>query len=98
MSRVPGSFLAMAAWAAATPLDEDQAGGEDGGLGMQIFEAGLQVAPDERGMSGDFHKTTGMPTVHVITDMYYYLSDKATKIDGAKKYLLRAAGMKVAES
>jgi len=92
MGGVAGSFLAMAARAATAPLDENEAGGEDGSFGVQIFEAGLEVAPDEGGMFWDFHKAEGEFPMRVITDMYYYLSDKATKIDEAKKYLLRPGG------
>ena len=53
------SFLTMAARATATPLDEDQAGGQDGGFGVQVFEAGLQMASDERGMFGGFDEAKG---------------------------------------
>ena len=86
MGRVAGSFLAMAARAAAPPLDEDEAGGEDRGVGVQLFKAGLEMASDEGGMFGDFHKSRGGSAVRVITDMYYYLSDNATKIDEARNY------------
>src|SRR5258708_36977516 len=92
MGGVGGSFLARAARGGTAPLDENEAGGEDGSFGVQIFEAGLEVAPDEGGMFWDFHKAEGEFPMRVITDMYYYLSDKATKIDEAKKYLLRPGG------
>ena len=45
-------FLAMAAGAAATPVDQDQTGGQDWGLGAKLFEARQQMAADERGMLG----------------------------------------------
>ena len=54
MGGVPLAFLAVAAWAAATPVDQDQTGGQDRRAGMKLFEAGQQMAPDERGMFGDF--------------------------------------------
>jgi len=48
------AFLAMTARAAATPVDQNQAGGQDRRLGLQLFEAGQELAADERGMLGDF--------------------------------------------
>jgi hypothetical protein len=59
MGRMTFSFLAMAARATATPLDKDQAGGQDGGFGMQVLEAGLQMASDERGMFGGSDEAIG---------------------------------------
>lgn len=69
MSWVAGTFLTVAAGAAAPPLDENEAGGEDGGLGVQIFEAGLEVAADEGGVFGDFHKALRESALSVISDM-----------------------------
>ena len=54
MGGVALAFLAMAARAAAAPTDQDQAGGQDWRLGMKLFEAGQQMAADERGMLWDF--------------------------------------------
>ena len=48
------ALLAMAAWAATTPVDQDQTGGQDRRAGMKLFEARQQMAADERGMFGDF--------------------------------------------
>ena len=53
------AFLAMAARAAATPVDQDQAGGQDWGLGVKLFEAGQQMAADEGGMFGNFEGSDG---------------------------------------
>ena len=55
MSGVAFTLLAMAAWAAAASVDEDQAGGQDGRLGVKLFEPGLELAADEGGMFGDFY-------------------------------------------
>lgn len=55
MSGVALALLAVTAWAAAAPVDEDQAGGQQGRLGMKFFESGQEVAPDEGGVFGDFH-------------------------------------------
>jgi hypothetical protein len=49
------ALLAMAARAAAAPVDEDQAGSQDRRLGVKFFEPGLEMAADEGGMFGDFH-------------------------------------------
>ena len=54
MSGVAWAFLAVAAWAAATPVDPYQTGAQDGGLGMKFFEAGQEVAADQGGMFWDF--------------------------------------------
>ena len=48
------ALLAMAACAAAASVDEDQTGGQDGRLGVQLFEPGEEVAADEGGMFGNF--------------------------------------------
>ncbi len=54
MGGVALAFLAVAAGAAATPVDQDQTGGQNGRAGMKLFEAGQQMAADEGGMFGDF--------------------------------------------
>ena len=53
------AILAMAAWAAATPVDQDQTGGQDWGLGVKLFEAGQQVAANKGGMLGNFDGSMG---------------------------------------
>jgi hypothetical protein len=86
MGGVALALLAMAARAAAAPVDEDQAGGQDGRLGVKLFESGLELAADEGGMFGDFHVESRAGRWHVLSDMYYYLSDMTSKIAHAKKY------------
>lgn len=58
---------------------------------MKLFELGEEMAPDEGGVFWDFHMgwTMGVGPSH-LSDMYYYLSDKARKILRAKKYFLAA--------
>ena len=53
------AILAMAAWAAATPVDQDQTGGQDWGLGLKLFKAGQQVAANKGGMLGNFDGSMG---------------------------------------
>ncbi len=59
MGGMTGSLLAMATGASATPGDQDQAGGQDRRLGMQLFEAGQELAADESGVFGDFDLESG---------------------------------------
>ena len=80
------ALLAMAARAAAASVDEDQAGGQDGRLGVKLFEPGLELATDEGGMFWDFHVASKAGSWQVLSDMYNYLSDMASKIAHAKKY------------
>ena len=54
------AFLAMTAWAAATALNQDEAGGEDRTSGAKILEAGQEVAADESGMLWDFKRMGGV--------------------------------------
>lgn len=53
------ALLAMAAGAAATPVDQDQAGGQDWGLGVKLFETGPQMAANEGGMLGNLDGSGG---------------------------------------
>lgn len=59
MGGMTGSLLAMATWAAATPVDQDQAGGQDRRLGMKLFEARQEMAADEGGVFWDFDLESG---------------------------------------
>ncbi len=61
------ALLAMAAWAAAAPVNQDQAGGQDWGLGMKLFETGQEMAADERGVFWDFELWArgGASRVHI---------------------------------
>ena len=58
MGGVPLTFLAMAAGAAAAPLDQDQRGRQDRTVGLKLFEPGFEMAADERGMFGDLKRGT----------------------------------------
>ena len=52
-----GMALAFAAMAAGPPtaaVNQDQGGRQEGGLGTEFFEAGLEVAADESGVLWDF--------------------------------------------
>jgi hypothetical protein len=80
------ALSAMAARAAAAPVDEDQAGGQDGRLRVKLFEPGLELAADEGGMFGDFHVGSRAGSWHGLSDMYNSLSDMTSKIAHAKKY------------
>lgn len=79
------ALVAMTAWAAATALDQDQAGGQERGMGLKVFELGLEMPANESGMLGDFHKGGEVKKDGGISDIYTYLSDLATKIGVAKK-------------
>ena len=59
VSGMAWAFLAMAAWAAAAPFDQDQTGGQNGGFGMKLFEAGQEMAADESGVFGDLDHRSG---------------------------------------
>jgi len=48
----------MTAGATATPLNQDQAGGQDG-IWAEVLEPGQQMAADERGVFGDFGSGAG---------------------------------------
>jgi hypothetical protein len=69
MGGVAWALLTMAARAAAAPVDEDQAGGQDGRLGVKLFEPGLEMAADESGMFGDFHVGWKPGRRRVLSDM-----------------------------
>lgn len=53
MGGVSLTFLAMTASATAPPVDQDQTGGQNGALGVKLLEAGLEVAPNNRGVFWD---------------------------------------------
>ena len=53
------AFLAMAAWTAAAPFDQDQTGGQNGGLGTKLFEASQQMTANEGGVYGDLDRRSG---------------------------------------
>jgi hypothetical protein len=63
------ALLAMAARAAAAPVDEDQAGSQDRRLGVKLFEPGLEMAADEGGMFGDFHVGSRARGRRFLSDM-----------------------------
>ena len=46
---------AMTTGAAAFFVDGDQAGGQKGAFGLELFDASLELAFDESGVLGDFH-------------------------------------------
>ena len=64
---LPGQIMAqvlLASGAAAVGIatgaaDGDEAGGQDWALGLELFLAGLEEAPDEGGMLGYFHTFNG---------------------------------------
>ena len=69
MSEVAFALLAMAASAAAASVDEDQAGGQDGRLGVKLFEPGEEMAANERGMFGNFQEWSRDEFGRRISDM-----------------------------
>ena len=90
MSGVALVFLAMAAGAAAAPVDQDEAGGQDGSFRVKLFEPGEEMAPNESGMFWYFHAWSSEGLWPFISDMYYYLTDMTRKIVRAKKDFLEA--------
>ena len=67
MGGVALSLLAMAAWASAAAVNQDQTGGQEWGLGMKLLEAGLEMATNESGVFGDFRgaRGTGSGRFHI---------------------------------
>ena len=53
---VPAGTAAVGIAARAT--DGDEAGGQDGAFGLELFLAGLKEAADQGGVFGDFHTFT----------------------------------------
>jgi hypothetical protein len=53
---------------AAGTADGDEAGGEDGAFGLELFLAGLEKAADEGGMFGYFHKRGGRIFKFFVTE------------------------------
>lgn len=54
MSGMARAFLAMAAWTTAAPFDQDEAGRQDRGFGMKLFETSLEMTADQGRMFWDF--------------------------------------------
>ncbi len=54
MSGMARTLETMTAWAAATAVDQDEAGRQDWRFRMEFFQAGQEMAADERGMFRDF--------------------------------------------
>ena len=59
MAQVAFTGLAVAAGAAAFSAEGDEAGGHQGAVQFELFDARGQVAADQRGMFGQFHTRGG---------------------------------------
>lgn len=46
---------AVAAWASALFVNGDEAGGQQGAFGLELFDSGQEVAADQGRVFGDFH-------------------------------------------
>ena len=69
MSGVAFAFLTMAAWAAATSVDQDEASGQEGRLRMKLFEPSEEMAADESGMLRNFHVESEAGRSILLSDM-----------------------------
>jgi hypothetical protein len=78
---------AMTAGTAAFFLNGDQTGGEQRSLGLELFDAGLELLLDEGGMPWRFHIPRRIAeSRRGMSDKYVHLSEKARKICVAKKH------------
>lgn len=60
VGQVPLTGLAVAAGPATLSSEGNQAGGNKRAVGFELFEACVQVAPDEGGMLGNLHIGPGV--------------------------------------
>jgi len=63
MGQVALTRLAVAAWTAAFPAESHQTGGDKRAVEFELVDARLQVAADQGGMFGNFHKAGSMANV-----------------------------------
>ena len=90
MGWVAGARGTMTAGATTPSVDGDEAGGQKGSSGLELFDPGQELASDEGGVLGNVHEKRKDTRVG-ITEKYIYLSEKQAKKAPTKNILERIA-------